>query len=383
MQDIRPSQRSLPKPPQPILQLDMPEISSLEQGPSQPSLKNPKRRLTKRFLWWSLGVTVGLVLVLAASAYLWYAAALRPVANAPAEKTRIQIASGSSPSDMGKLLEAKKLIHSQLAFDLYTWLSGNRSKLQAGIYSLTPSQSTDEIVAHLASGNIDKFSITFLPGATLAENRMELIKAGYSASEVDTALGKSYEHPLFASRPASATLEGYIYGETYTFTSSATVEQILSRTFDEFYANLKNNNLITGFEAQGVNLYQAITLASIIQSEVSGTSDRKQVAQIFFTRLRMGMMLGSDVTYQYAAKKLGVAPSSNLDSPYNTRKYAGLPPGPISTPGFTALEAVAAPANGSYIYFLSGDDNITYFAYTNDEQVANIRNHCKIKCLAP
>src|SRR5207248_2549788 len=102
------------------------------------------------------------------------------------------------------------------------------------------------------------------------------------------------------------------------------------------------------FQKQGLNLYQGITLASIIQREVPGAADQKQVAQVFLTRLGMEMPLGSDVTYQYAAKKMGVTPSPDLDSPYNTRKYPGLPPGPIASPGLTALQAVANPAAGNY-----------------------------------
>ena len=92
------------------------------------------------------------------------------------------------------------------------------------------------------------------------------------------------------------------------------------------------------------------------------------------------MPLGSDVTYQYIADKTGVARDPNLDSPYNTRRYAGLPPGPIATPGLGSLRAVATPAVGDYLYFLSGDDNVTYYSHTLAEHEANISAHCKIKC---
>lgn len=92
------------------------------------------------------------------------------------------------------------------------------------------------------------------------------------------------------------------------------------------------------------------------------------------------MPLGSDVTYHYAADKLGVEPSPSLESPYNTRIHKGLPPGPIATPGLSALMAVADPASGDYLYFLSGDDDKTYYAKTEQEHQANIENHCKIKC---
>jgi UPF0755 protein len=314
---------------------------------------------------------------------MWYVSALQPVASSPSDKVRIEVAPGSSLSDIGRTLEEEKLIRSQLAFAVYVRLSLPQAQLQAGVYSVAPSESTQQIVDHLLSGNVDQVSITFLPGATLAENRQKLIKAGYTEAEVDAALNKSYDSPLFADKPASADLEGYIYGETYTFPVDATVEQILERTFSEFYAKLEQRHLIPEFESQELNLYEAITLASIIQREVPHATDQKQVAQVFYTRLATGMELGSDVTYQYAAKKLGVTPSPGLDSPYNTRRYAGLPPGPIATPGLSALEAVAAPASGDYVYFLSGDDDITYFGRTNEEHEENVRDHCKIKCLLP
>ncbi len=92
------------------------------------------------------------------------------------------------------------------------------------------------------------------------------------------------------------------------------------------------------------------------------------------------MPLGSEVTFEYAAKKLGVAATPTLDSPYNTRIYPGLPPGPIATPGVDAMKAVANPASGDYLYFLSGDDGKTYFAMTDAEHERNITDHCQQKC---
>jgi UPF0755 protein len=105
-----------------------------------------------------------------------------------------------------------------------------------------------------------------------------------------------------------------------------------------------------------------------------------QIAQVFYLRLAQSMPLGSDVTYQYIADRTGVARDPDLDSPYNTRRYAGLPPGPIATPGLKALLAVANPAQTDYLYFLSGDDDITYFGRTFQEHEANIKNHCQEKC---
>ena len=343
----------------------------------------PKKRKKLKVILWSLGVFILVVALGVTGAFGWYTLSLEPVSPGNETRTRVEIVFGSSPSQIGQLLEEKKLIRSSNAFDIYTRLTQTRNKLQAGTYSLSPSESTKAIVDHLVAGKVDQFSLTFLPGATLAQNRAGLIAAGYSEREVDTALGKKYEHPLFAAKPGTADLEGYIYGETYEFNSSSTVEDVLKKTFDHYYEVLTKNNLIEGFQKQGLSLYEGITLASIVQREVPTAKDQKQVAQVFLSRLSVGMMLGSDVTYQYAAKKLGVPPSPSLDSPYNTRKYAGLPPGPIATPGLSAMQAVAAPASGDYLFFLSGDDDVTYFARTDAEHQANIQNHCHKKCLIP
>jgi len=345
-------------------------------------LKTKPRKIKKTILWIAVSI-VGVIILAIAGAFAWYQLALRPVNVQDQSRSRVQIVEGTSPTDIGQQLEEKGLIRSRYAFDIYTRLTGTRNKLQAGTYSLSPSESLQTITDHLVAGKVDTFNMTFLPGASLAENRAGLIKAGYSEAEVDAALSKTYDHPLFADKPAGTDLEGYIYGETYNFDSSATVEQILTKTFDEFQGVIAKNDLKAGFQKQGLNLYQGITLASIIQREVPGVADQKQVAQVFYTRLAAGMQLGSDVTYQYAAKKLGVAPSVDLESPYNTRKYVGLPPGPIATPGLAALQAVAMPAAGDYVYFLSGDDDTTYFSRTFEGHEANIRDHCKVKCATP
>jgi UPF0755 protein len=320
---------------------------------------------------------------MAGAAVVWYQTALQPVAAQEVEKTSVQIVEGSSPSDISELLQNEGLIRSRLAFEIYVRFEGVRGQLQAGTYQLAASDSTQEIVAHLTSGNVDSLTVTFLPGATLAENRQVLFAAGFSEQEVDTALNKTYDSPLFADKPTEADLEGYIYGETYTFDTGVTVEEILERTFAEYWQVIEQNEIIAGFQAQGLNLFEGITLASIVQREDGNPANQTNVARVFLNRLELGMPLGSDVTYYYGAQKLGVEPSSDLDSPYNTRIHTGLPPGPISTPGLSALEAVARPAEHDYLYFISGDDDILYMARTNEEHEANVQQHCAVKCQLP
>lgn len=363
-----------PVAPPPVPPVELPPIAVEPSG-----LKLTPRKSRMRVMWTIVSIVVGTLLIALAGAVAWYNYQLAPVGGDMNEKILVKIESGTSPKAIGQLLEEQKVIRSEIAFSLYTRFSGTQNSLQAGTYRLSPGESTQEIVKHLINGTVDTFDITFLPGATLKESREVLIKAGYTAVEVDAALAARYDSPLFAGKPANQDLEGYLYGDTYRFGSGASVEEILSHTFDHFAAVIEENGFVEAFKKRGLTLYEGITLASIIQREAIG-GDEAQIAQVFFLRMDQGMMLGSDVTYQYIADKTGVARDPNLNSPYNTRRFTGLPPGPIATPGLAALKAVANPAKGDYVYFLSGDDNVTYFARTNAEHERNIVDHCKVKC---
>lgn len=327
-----------------------------------------------------LGAAAGIIVLCLIAASGWYLSQVQAVNASDTEKVLVTIEPGSGLSQIASTLKRDDLIKSELAFEMYVRLNDKTSGLQSGTYRLSKSEDVPAIVKHLTSGNTDTFSITFLPGATLSKHREVLISSGYSEAEVDSALAKNYDHPIFEGKPSEADLEGYIYGETYNFTSQSTVDQILVRTFDEYKKAVDENDLISKYKQQGFSLYQGITMASIIQREVATAEDAAQVAQVFKKRYDMGMQLGSDVTYQYIADKTGQPRSVDFDSPYNTRRYAGLPPGPISSPGIASLRAVGSPAPGDFLYFLSGDDDKTYFAVTNEEHERNIRDHCQKKC---
>ena len=351
---------------------------------------NNKKRKVIAIITIVLAIIIGVI----CGAAIWFKIQTSALSSDTTQTKTITIVTGSSPSNIAKQLEDESIIRSASAFRIYIKLFAKGTVIQAGTYKLSPAEDVDHIVSYLAKGLVSQFKVTFYPGATLTDITTAgtadskkydvttmLKKTGYfSDEEIATALKGTYDSPLFQDKPITSDLEGYIYGETYAFNVGVTVRDILEATFAEYYEVIQANNLVEGFAAHGLNLYEGITLASIIQREASSAADQKQVAQVFYSRMASGMTLGSDVTYQYIADKTGVERDPKLDSPYNTRLYAGLTPGPISSPGLSSLLAVANPAEGDYLYFLSGDDDITYFAYTQAEHEANIVDHCKIKC---
>ncbi len=301
---------------------------------------------------------------------------------------------GSTVSTIADLLKKANLIKSSLAFKVFAKLAGNSNELKAGSYKFAPFMSVSQIYAKLLEGSTgaNVFTITIKPGETLAQIKQTLLAAGYSASEIESAFSKNYVHPVLRDKPASASLEGYLFGETYEFYKGESVENIIERMLDELYSVVKENDLINKFAALGYDLHEGIIIASIVQKEAGVVSEdnQKKVAQVFWTRLKYGMALGSDVTASYAADQVDPARAIytdnasvlDIDSCYNTRKYSGLPCGPISNPGATVLISTANPADTTYLYFLTGDDYLMYYSSTEDEHLQNIYDHCQVLCNA-
>jgi len=384
-----PKEAIIPKPPvarkRPVpkgeVVPDIPETIDIGNlTVEQQALEVPKPGRWKPIVAGIITTVVLLVVSVTAIAFFWYQEQLKPVDLANTGDVKVTVAPGMGPEEIGALLKKNNLIKSELGFEWYLRITRTANNLQAGSYSLSQSMSMPDIVSHLKGGKTESMRVTFLPGATVSANKEVLKKAGFQQAKIDAAFAKQYDHPVFATKPASADLEGYIYGETYEFPIDVTVEQILKRTFDELYGVIKKENLESAYKKHKLSLYKGITLASIVQREVSGHMDQRMIAGVFYNRLDEGMNLGSDVTYQYIADKEGRERDPSLDSDYNTRIHAGLPPGPIAAPGKEALLAVAKPLGSNYLYFLSGDDDKTYFGRTEAEHQRNINNHCQKKC---
>lgn len=349
-----------------------------------PEVSETARRGRKKWLILLLGVLLPLMLLAAGiGAVWWYGDALQPRAqNSQTAKVRIIIDRGATSDVIANQLQHKGVIKSALAFGLYVRFHGERDMLRAGNYLFSPTQSVAGIVDWLVQGKVDTRDVTILPGTTLAQIKNRLLHSGFTTAAIDAAFARPYNHPLLSDKPAGATLEGYIYPETYQITSDTTVEQLLIRGFDEFNHQLESAGLRQALAARGFNLHQGITLASIIGKEVASETDQRQVAQVFEKRLGTDVPLGADSTFIYAAQLLGEQPSTTIDSPYNTRLYKGLPPGPIANVTLPLLDAVAHPAAGDYLYFVSGDDGVTHFAKTAQEHDANTKQFCTRLCQA-
>ena len=361
----------------------MPQLSNPVPVNVPPAPQSPKRRLTrKRLISLALAGTGLLILITTIATASWYNWAISPRSDED-HQVRIVVESGDTAASIADTLYEHELIRSRLAFGIYTQLTGTRSKLQAGGYVLSANQSVGSIVEHMTSGKTDEFNITIPPGLTLEDLRDHFKRDGFSDAEITAALNKNYTHPLLATRPAGATLEGYIYPETYRMSADQSLDTLFVRTFDQMYEVMQKGKYLEAYAKRNLTIHQAVTLASIVQKEVKNPVDQKQVAQVFLRRLSIDMPLGSDVTYMYAAEQSGVRATPSLESPYNTRKYRGLPPGPIANMNPSALEAVAFPAAGDFLYFVAGDgvdEGKTFFSRTQEEHDANVAAHCHELC---
>ena len=241
----------------------------------------------------------------------------------------------------------------------------------------------------------DVFSYTILPGQTIYDIRVGLIRAGYSETEVNEALTADYGFGFLAEPRAKAIergnlgnyLEGYLYGETHEFYGDTSAKEVIKTFLQGMEKVITENNLEARYAEQGLTLYEGVTLASIVQKEAP-TPEMPTVAQVFLTRLAYGIALGSDVTVSYALDTVDPDRQTYSDnqaaltvnSCYNTRVNRGLPCGPISNPGLSALLAVANPSDTAYLYFLTGDDGLMYYSYTEAEHNQNAYAHCQNLC---
>jgi UPF0755 protein len=311
----------------------------------------------------------------------YYTAQLRPVSNNQQTEVFI-VKKGSSVQEIASSLEDKKLIRSALAFRFYVQAKQLGGKVQAGSYALSPSQSVPSLAHTLTTGRATTMLVTIIPGHRIDQVRSDLINDGFAPDDVDRALdpGQYADVPIVAIKPQEVvTLEGLLWPDSFekdqTTTASDIIRKSLTAMSEHYTAELQ-----AAIAANGLSAYQGLTLASIVEEEVSKPQDQAQVAQVFYLRMQKGMKLGSDVTARYGAIAAGLSPSLTYASPYNTLMNPGLPPTPISTVNTTSLNAVAHPAGTNWLYFVAGDDGTTYFSTTFEQHQAYTDKYCHKLC---
>lgn len=340
-----------------------------------------KQRHVPRRVFAIVGIVIGVIILGAIGVQRWYAVNLQPV-SASTQKQYVTVVTGSTLNQIAKQLADAGLIRSDQAFVWYVSAHNARDKLQAGTYTFTPNENTQVIADAIINGKVATDLVTILPAQRLDQIRQAFIKSGFKTADVDAALDPAQyrgAYPALADNPPTASLEGFLYPDSFQKTAETNPKQIIEESLAEMQTHL-TTDIRSGFAAHGLTVYQGVTLASIVEQEVPGQSDREQAAQVFLKRLAIGMALGSDVTAYYGAIHDGLPPSLTYDSPYNTLIHTGFPPGPISNVSTSSLEAVAHPANSDWLYFVAGDDGKTYFAKTLDEHNANVAKYCHKLC---
>jgi len=339
----------------------------------------------RRLSWLKRVITACTVLILVlvivtVGIWQYYENTLKPVSSSAGTQT-ITINSGASPTSIADLLHGKMLIRSAWTFETYVRREQVGADLQAGTYSLSGSQSVEDIVAQLTHGKVQSQLVTILPGQRLDQVEQSLINDGFSKASVEAALQPAqYEgSAALVDKPVGNSLEGYIYPDSFERTSSTTPTDIVQESLTEMQQHL-TPSIRQAFASEGLSAYQGITLASVVSREVNTQSDMAQAAQVFLKRISIGMPLGSDVTAMYGSRLAGQGTSLTYDSPYNTLIHTGLPPTPISNVDATALNAVAHPASTSWLYFVTGDNGTTYFSQTLQQQQQNTAQYCHKLC---
>ena len=293
-----------------------------------------------------------------------------------------KIEPGEGVNKISANLQNYGLIKNNLIFKAYVFLIGSKSKLLAGEHELNANMNIINIVKSLST-NEDKAKekkITIIEGWGAKEIADYLEKQQLAKSEEFLKAMKIEDWRSgydFLSGVKAKTVEGFLFPDTYRVFADASVDDIIKKMLDNFDKKL-TDKMREDIIVQKKDIFEIITMASIIEREGLSDGDKKMIADVFWKRLEIGMGLQSDATVNYITGKNKTRPSvadTQINSPYNTYKYRGLPPGPISNPGLVAIEAAIYPAKNDYLFFLTDKDGQAIFAKIYEEHQENIRKY--------
>ena len=288
----------------------------------------------------------------------------------------IDVPPGAGPRTIGARLVAAGVVRDDLTFRVALWLTGRARALKAGEYRFSGPASAVHVADLLARGVIYTRPVTFREGLTVAEMADVYASSGLGPREGFVAAAKDASL-IRDLDPAATDLEGYLFPDTYPVPRQTPAATLVAQMVRGFRTALPPD-LIARAAADGLTVRQVVTLAALVEKETAQDAERPVVAAVYRNRHRIGMPMQADPTVIFALQRAGRW-DGNLsrqdlafDSPYNTYRYGGLPPGPIAAPGKRALEAVVAPAPVDYLYFVSRNDGTHVFATTLREHNQNV-----------
>ncbi len=327
-----------------------------------------------RRLAWGLVVLVLATAALVGGAAAWGWKRLNePFRGYPGGELEITIESGAGGRRILEQLESERVIRDARLARLYLLYGLEDPPLKAGEYLFERPLSTPEVLAKLARGEVTHHSVTVVEGLSLEETAQALGEAGFG--KIDRFLETMRDPARIVDLDADAeTLEGYLFPDTYFFARGTTEVEIVDTLVETFTIRLRRVHSTSSRQT----VRELVTLASIIEKEAQLDDERPLVASVFVNRLRRRIPLAADPTVIFALKLEGRwdgnirKPDLKLKSPYNTYVTAGLPPGPICSPGLASLQAAASPADTDNLYFVSRNDGSHVFAKTLAEHNRNV-----------
>ncbi len=289
----------------------------------------------------------------------------------------VNIEPGSGTRTIGQRLIDAGVVRNEETFRAALWLSGRSRSLQAGEFLFDRPMTPIEVIEKLARGDVHTRRITFPEGLNISEMARIFEQQGFGKA---TAFEEAAGDPgAIRDIDSSATdLEGYLFPETYSVPRGTTAEKLVGLMVARF-RQLFTRDMQQAAQALELTSRQAVTLASLVEKETAQPAERPVVAAVYLNRLKIGMGMQADPTVIYALQRAGRYDGNlrrddlSFDSPYNTYRYSGLPPGPIASPGLASLQAVVGPAQVDYLYFVSRNDGSHVFARTLAEHNENVR----------
>ncbi|SHK08253.1 endolytic transglycosylase MltG [Desulforamulus aeronauticus] len=329
---------------------------------------------------------MALLLSLVIFGILWQYAfsLLKPLdTSGQAPNVLIQVAPQSHTGEIAEKLKEQKIIRSATAFRLYARYHKLDSQIKAGLYMLNPAMSTEEILTILVHGKTATKTFTIPEGYTLKQITNSLADKGLIREELfsDLLVTGKYDYPFLKGLPTGEKrLEGYLFPETYNISLDSTEKDIINVMLAGMDRQIKELKLEERARALNLTLHQVMTIASMIEREASKDEDRTLISSVIHNRLRKDMLLQIDATVEYALgghREKIYYKDLEVDSPYNTYKYKGLPVGPIAAPGKESLVAAVTPAQTEYLYYLAKPDGYHVFAKTYAEHMQNKAKYIK------